>query len=58
MPFHGYPSEATIPASALEVHVARRLWEVSEMLANVDFDADAGTSFRISRNVPGARAEG
>ncbi|HWJ72235.1 MAG TPA: SDR family oxidoreductase [Kaistia sp.] len=37
----GYPSEAAVPAPALELHVASRLWEVSEKLANVDFDAAA-----------------
>lgn len=39
----GHPSEAAIPAAALELHVARRLWEVSERLAGVDFAAAAAT---------------
>ncbi|TIV33552.1 MAG: short chain dehydrogenase, partial [Mesorhizobium sp.] len=39
----GYPSEAAIPAAALEPHVTRRLWDVSENLADVDFGAAATT---------------
>ncbi|PDQ22258.1 short chain dehydrogenase [Mesorhizobium sanjuanii] len=39
----GHPSEAETPAAALELHVARRLWDVSENLANVDFIAAAAT---------------
>ncbi|WP_283776499.1 SDR family oxidoreductase [Stappia sp. WLB 29] len=39
----GHPSEAAIPAAALELDVARRLWDISENLANVDFVAAAAT---------------
>lgn len=39
----GHPSEAAIPPAALELHVARRLWDVSETLANVNFIAAAAT---------------
>jgi NAD(P)-dependent dehydrogenase (short-subunit alcohol dehydrogenase family) len=37
----GHPGEAAIPAAALELHVASRLWEVSERLAGVHFAAGA-----------------
>lgn len=40
----GHPSEAAIPAAALELHVASRLWQASERLAGVDFAAAAATS--------------
>lgn len=33
----GYPTEAAIPPQALEVHAARRLWEVSEELTGISF---------------------
>ena len=39
----GHPSGAAIPPAAMELHVARRLWEVSERLAGVDFVAAAAT---------------
>ncbi len=39
----GHPSEASIPAAALDAHGARRLWEVSERLANVAFGPAAAT---------------
>lgn len=40
----GYPSEAAIPAAALELNVTRRLWDVSEKLADINFRAAAATS--------------
>lgn len=42
----GHPHEATIPAAALNLQVARRLWDVSETLANVNFAAAPATSLR------------
>lgn len=42
----GHPCEAAIPPNALELNVARRLWDVSEKLANVDFIAAAATPLR------------
>lgn len=53
----GYPSKAAIPAAALELHVARRLWDVSEKLAGVDFDAAAATPLRTGLNGPSVPAE-
>lgn len=53
----GYPSEAAIPAPALEVHVARRLWDVSENLADVDFGVAATTPVRIIPNWPSSVRE-
>ncbi|SES42996.1 SDR family oxidoreductase [Rhizobium sp. NFR03] len=34
----GYPTDAKPPQQSLEVHVARRLWDVSESLTGVSFD--------------------
>tara|TARA_R110002124_G_scaffold114535_11_gene269260 strand:- start:10689 stop:11642 length:954 start_codon:yes stop_codon:yes gene_type:complete len=42
----GYPTEATIPPQALEIHTARRLWEVSEELTKVSFALDAPVASR------------
>lgn len=53
----GYPSEATIPATALELHVARRLWDVSEKLADVDFGAVAATPLHTGLSEPSLAAE-
>ncbi|NKJ08686.1 NAD(P)-dependent dehydrogenase (short-subunit alcohol dehydrogenase family) [Rhizobium sp. SG741] len=35
----GHPSEAQIPRQAMEKHVAHKLWEISEKLTGVSFDA-------------------
>ncbi|SFB63943.1 NAD(P)-dependent dehydrogenase, short-chain alcohol dehydrogenase family [Rhizobium sp. NFR07] len=35
----GYPTEAQIPRQAMEKHVARRLWEISEKLTGISFHA-------------------
>jgi NAD(P)-dependent dehydrogenase (short-subunit alcohol dehydrogenase family) len=37
METRGFPSLAKIPAQAQDVHVSRRLWELSRELANVEF---------------------
>jgi NAD(P)-dependent dehydrogenase (short-subunit alcohol dehydrogenase family) len=52
----GYPSEATIPAAGLELHVARRLWDVSEDLAKVDFHAAAAVPVGAGVGGPGIPA--
>lgn len=53
----GHPGEAAIPAAALDMQVARRLWEVSEDLAKVDFTAAAATPLQPHRSGPGLVAE-
>ncbi|WP_083897487.1 SDR family oxidoreductase [Azospirillum sp. B506] len=53
----GHPSEATIPAAALDLHVARRLWDVSEKLADVGFGAAAATRLHAGPKGPGIPAE-
>ncbi|HQS45294.1 MAG: short chain dehydrogenase [Rhizobiales bacterium 24-66-13] len=53
----GHPSEAAIPPAALELHVARRLWDVSETLANVNFIAAAATPLHTRPNGPSIPAE-
>jgi NAD(P)-dependent dehydrogenase (short-subunit alcohol dehydrogenase family) len=35
----GYPTEAQIPRQAMEKHVAHRLWEISEKLTGISFNA-------------------
>jgi NAD(P)-dependent dehydrogenase (short-subunit alcohol dehydrogenase family) len=35
----GYPTEAQIPRQAMEKHVAHRLWEISEKLSGISFNA-------------------
>ncbi|MCV9941303.1 MULTISPECIES: oxidoreductase [unclassified Rhizobium] len=35
----GHPTEAQIPRQALEKHVAHKLWEISERLTGISFDA-------------------
>ena len=35
----GHPSEAQIPRQAMEKHVAHKLWEISERLTGISFDA-------------------
>ncbi|NKK73803.1 SDR family NAD(P)-dependent oxidoreductase [Rhizobium leguminosarum bv. viciae] len=35
----GHPTEAQIPRQAMEKHVAHRLWEISEKLTGISFDA-------------------
>jgi NAD(P)-dependent dehydrogenase (short-subunit alcohol dehydrogenase family) len=40
----GYPADSVIPTAALERDAARRLWDVSEGLASVDFGAAAAAS--------------
>lgn len=37
----GRPTEANIPRQAMEKHVARKLWEVSEKLTGMSFNAQA-----------------
>ena len=34
----GYPAEARIPEQAMESHVARKLWDISERLVGMPFD--------------------
>ncbi|SON55248.1 Fatty acyl-CoA reductase [Hartmannibacter diazotrophicus] len=53
----GYPGEAAIPAAAREFHVARRLWDVSETLANVDFAAAAATPLNANSSGSSLAAE-
>ena len=38
----GYPAAAKVPPQALDQSVATRLWELSETLTGVQFNADAG----------------
>ncbi len=47
----GHPSEAAIPAAALDLNVARRLWDVSERLARVDFTTAGNASPHPSERV-------
>ncbi|MGF7055227.1 NAD(P)-dependent dehydrogenase (short-subunit alcohol dehydrogenase family) [Bosea sp. OAE752] len=54
----GYPSEVAIPAAAQELPVARRLWDVSENLASVDFIAAAATSLHTHPSGASLVAEG
>lgn len=54
----GYPSEVAIPAAALELPVARRLWDVSENLASVDFIAAAAISLHTHPSGASLVAEG
>lgn len=37
----GFPKEAAVPKEALELHVARRLWDVSEALSGLSFLSSA-----------------
>lgn len=53
----GHPREAAIPAAAMEVQVARRLWDVSEKLTGVDFDAAATMPLPIALDGPSVSAE-
>ncbi|MFK0334263.1 oxidoreductase [Rhizobium sp. NPDC090275] len=39
----GHPTEAQIPRQALEKHVAHKLWEMSEKLTRISFNAQAPT---------------
>ncbi|WP_025591332.1 oxidoreductase [Agrobacterium tumefaciens] len=39
----GHPTEAQIPRQALEKHVAHKLWEISENLTGISFNAQAPT---------------
>lgn len=39
----GHPTEAQIPRQALEKHVAHKLWEISEQLTGISFNAQAPT---------------
>ncbi|WP_454858109.1 oxidoreductase [Rhizobium binxianense] len=39
----GHPTEAQIPKQAMEKHVAHKLWEMSEKLTGVSFNAQAPT---------------
>ncbi len=39
----GHPTEAQVPKQAMEKHVAHKLWEVSEKLTGVSFNAQAST---------------
>jgi len=39
----GHPTEAQIPKQAMEKHVAHKLWEMSEKLTRVSFNAQAPT---------------
>jgi len=39
----GHPTEAPIPRQALEKHVAHKLWEISEKLTGISFNAQAPT---------------
>lgn len=39
----GHPTEARIPRQALEKHVAHNLWEISERLTGISFNAQALT---------------
>ena len=47
----GHPTEAQIPRQALEKHVARKLWEVSEKLTGISFNAQIPT---LGLSGPGA----
>lgn len=35
----GYPREAYIPPQAMELHVSKKLWDISEQLAGISFEA-------------------
>jgi hypothetical protein len=37
----GYPTDAKVPALALDIHNAARLWSESERLAKVEFSVNA-----------------
>jgi NAD(P)-dependent dehydrogenase (short-subunit alcohol dehydrogenase family) len=37
----GHPTEAQIPPQATEAHVAKRLWDISEKLAGIAYEAQA-----------------
>ncbi|WP_368517966.1 oxidoreductase [Rhizobium sp.] len=39
----GYPAEAQIPKQAMEKNVAHKLWDVSEKLTGISFNAQAST---------------
>ncbi|CDZ30185.1 SDR family oxidoreductase [Neorhizobium galegae] len=47
----GHPTEAQIPRQALEKHVAQKLWETSEKLTGISFNAQAPT---LELSGPGA----
>ncbi|MBB3660164.1 NAD(P)-dependent dehydrogenase (short-subunit alcohol dehydrogenase family) [Rhizobium sp. BK650] len=49
----GHPTEAKIPAQAIEKHVAHKLWEMSEKLTGISFKTQAPTSVLSD---PGATA--
>lgn len=50
----GYPVDAKIPPQALEVHAARRLWDVSEDLTGISF-ADRTGPATITQDAPDER---
>ncbi|MBW9052410.1 oxidoreductase [Rhizobium mesosinicum] len=54
----GYPTEAQIPRPALEKHVAHRLWEISEKLTGISFNAQAPTLDISSSRAPTIVREG
>lgn len=39
----GYPAEAQIPPQANELHVAKRLWDISEKLVGIEYEAQPTT---------------
>ncbi|MES5048211.1 oxidoreductase [Rhizobium nepotum] len=54
----GHPTEAQIPGQAMEKHVAHRLWEISETLTGISFNAQASPSELTSLNSTTIRREG
>ncbi|ORE97514.1 SDR family oxidoreductase [Aurantimonas sp. 22II-16-19i] len=53
----GFPAAATPPEAALEDDVARRLWNLSERLAAVDFGAEGDVPETVARHVSALSAK-
>jgi NAD(P)-dependent dehydrogenase (short-subunit alcohol dehydrogenase family) len=53
----GYPTEAKIPRQALEIHVARRLWDLSEKLVGMSFGEQMALPATADPDVPTANRD-
>lgn len=51
----GHPAEAQIPPQAMEPDVAKRLWDISEKLAGIAYEAQPTT---VANPIPGAQPLG
>lgn len=54
----GYPTEAQIPPQAMEPHVAKRLWDISEQMAGISYVASSATDSDPISGAQPVRKEG